>query len=129
MASINYAPNNGYVENYMFGGNIELHSVVGDLWARFGIPGVLLAVVILFLVLRGVGAAVAANRASGILLFLAVNTVWVFFFGPLYTAVRLLILVLALTLIPKGSAAPKPARRRVAALLPSGKSLKTVPRD
>jgi hypothetical protein len=129
MASINYAPDNGYVENYMFGGNIELHSVLGDLWARFGIPGVGLAVCILFLVLRGVGAAVAANRASGIMLFLVVNAVWVFFFGPLYSAARLLILVLALTLIPKDPAASKPVRRRVAGLLPLGKSPETVPRD
>ena len=68
------------------------------------------------------------NRASGILLFLVVNTVWVFFFGPLYTASRLLILVLALTLIPKGPE-PEPARRRVAALFPFGQSPQTVPRD
>ena len=108
MASINYAPDNGYVENYMFGGHIELHSVLGDLWARFGIAGLVLAAVILFLVLRGVGVAVATNRASGILLFLVVTTVWVFFFGPLYSAARLLILAVALVLIPKDSLVPKP---------------------
>ena len=112
MASINYAPNNGYVENYMFGGHIELHSVLGDLWARFGIAGLLLAAVILFLVLRGVGVAVAANRASGILLFLVVNTVWVLFFGPLYSAARLLLLAVALALIPKDSLVPKPNNQR-----------------
>jgi hypothetical protein len=129
MESINYAPNNGYVENYMFGGNIELHSVLGDLWARFGIPGVVLAVCILFLVLRGIGVAVAANRASGILLFLVVNTVWMFFFGPLYTAARLLILVLALTLIPKVPAVTKSVRRKVAGPVPVGRSRETAPRD
>ena len=129
MASINYAPDNGYVENYMFGGNIELHSVLGDLWARFGIPGFVLALIILFLVLRGVGAAVSANRASGVLLFLVVNTVWVFFFGPLYTAARLLILVLALAMIPKDLAAPQETRRRFSGLLPFGKTPESLLRD
>ena len=129
MASINYAPDNGYVENYMFGGNIELHSVLGDLWARFGIPGLVLAGVILFLVLRGVGAAVAVNRASGILLFLVVNTVWVFFFGPLYTAARLLILVLALVLIPKDSLTPKLRDRQWAGLRRFIRSKESLPRD
>lgn len=122
MASINYDPENGYVENYMFGGNIELHSVLGDLWARFGIPGVVLAGVILVLVLGGLGRAVAANQASGILLFLVVNTVWMFFFGPLFTAARMLILVLALSLVPKSSLAPRPGSQRVVRLLPFVKS-------
>ncbi|MCU1529803.1 MAG: hypothetical protein JWP75_3566, partial [Frondihabitans sp.] len=43
MASIGYAPNNGYVENFMFGGHIEVHSVVGDLWTHFGIVGIAFA--------------------------------------------------------------------------------------
>ena len=125
MTTINYAPDNGYVENYMFGGTIEVHSVLGDLWARFGIPGLVLAGVILFLVLRGVGAAVAANRASGILIFLVVNTVWVFFFGPLYSAARLLILALALAMIVKDAAPPKPVSHRLPRRVPSARPQET----
>ena len=48
MAAVGYQPNNGYVETFMFGGGFELHSVAGDLWALFGLPG--LAFVILCLV-------------------------------------------------------------------------------
>ena len=39
MSAINYQPDNGYVERYMFGTQFEVHSVTGDLWALFGIPG------------------------------------------------------------------------------------------
>jgi hypothetical protein len=33
---------NGYVANFMFGNGIELHSIIADAWAWFGIPGLLL---------------------------------------------------------------------------------------
>ncbi|WP_214443584.1 hypothetical protein, partial [Mycobacterium tuberculosis] len=34
MSELNYDPDNGYVEGYMFGGQYEVHSVLGDLWLR-----------------------------------------------------------------------------------------------
>lgn len=99
MSAINYEPNNGYVEKFMFGDRVELHSVIGDLWVHFGIPGLVLGFVILTLVLRGVGVSVASNAASAVFLFLAVSTIWLLFFGPLYSASRVLILVLGLGLL------------------------------
>ncbi len=101
MAAINYDPNNGYVENYMFGGNIELHSIFGDLWAHFGIPGLLFAALATVLLLRGLGMAVSTHSASAILIFLTVNTLWAMLFGPLYSASRMFVVVLALALVPK----------------------------
>jgi hypothetical protein len=100
MADINYDPNNGYVENYMFGGHIELHSIFGDLWAHFGIPGLLFAALTTVLLLRGLGMAVSTRSASAILIFLAVNTLWAMLFGPLYSASRMFIVGLALALLP-----------------------------
>lgn len=48
MAALNYNPDNGYVERYMFGNNvIELHSVLGDLWAASGLVGIALVLVML----------------------------------------------------------------------------------
>jgi hypothetical protein len=106
MAEINYDPNNGYVENYMFGGHIELHSIFGDLWAHFGIPGLIFAGLATVLILRGVGLAVSNHAASSILIFLSVNTLWAMLFGPLYSASRMLIIVLALSLLPKEAPDP-----------------------
>ena len=42
MSALNYDPNNGYVEQYLFGQGYEVHSVLGDLWIHFGVAGALL---------------------------------------------------------------------------------------
>ncbi|WP_104126518.1 O-antigen ligase family protein [Cryobacterium sp. Y57] len=96
MAAINYEPNNGYVDNYMFGGHIELHSVIGDFWAAFGLPGLMLTLIILVLIVRSIGVHVAANTASAVLLYLGIKAVWFMFFGPFFSSSVLLVLVLGL---------------------------------
>lgn len=103
MASINYAPDNGYVERYMFGGHIELHSVFGDLWAHFGIPGLALAVLLLVLLVWGLGSLIAQASASSVVTFLGISVVWAILFGPLYGATRMIILVMGLILVRRGS--------------------------
>lgn len=109
MAEIGYEPNNGYVERYMLGGHIELHSLFGDLWAHFGIPGLALAAFILFLILRGLGATISSRSASPVVIFLVITAVWTFFFGPFYSAERMLILTLGLVLVPGASTPLSPA--------------------
>lgn len=116
MAAINYDPNNGYVDNYLFGGHIELHSVVGDFWAGLGIPGLLLAVIILVLIARGIGVHVSNNTASAVLLFLGIKAFWFMFFGPFFSSSVLLILVLGLLITRTGQseteASPRPLQLR-----------------
>lgn len=109
MAGINYDPNNRYVEQYMFAGRFELHSVLGDLWIWFGIPGAILAVAFVVVVVRRVSELVTARAASGIVLFLAAKTLWDVAFGPLYSAVPLLVLALGLLLVPRGTRARRAA--------------------
>ncbi len=104
MKNINYDPNNGYVENYMFGGHIELHSVIGDFWAGMGVPGLLLAVIILVLIARGIGRHVSQNTASAVLLFLGIKAVWFMFFGPFFSSSVLLVLVVALLMTRRENA-------------------------
>lgn len=103
MAGIHYDPNNGYVENFMFGNHVELHSIIGDLWVHFGIAGIALAGVILFLFLRGIGVSVTSNTASAVLIFLAITILWALFFGPIYSNARALILLLGLAMIHRES--------------------------
>jgi hypothetical protein len=98
MAQLNYEPNNGYVENYMFGGQIELHSVIGDLWARFGLPGLAMSLFIGVLTVWCMSRQIAARRASPIVLFLAPIVLWNLAFGPLLTLSTILILSLGLGL-------------------------------
>ena len=111
MAAIGYEPDNGYVENYMFGGRFELHSLFGDFWAFFGIPGIALVVVIAILLVRGLSVRVAHNAASAVLIYAAVRTLWNIPFGPVYSSVPLLILAVGLALLP---AEDRPARGGVA---------------
>ena len=51
MLHVDYDPENGYVEHFLFGTKIELHSTLGDLWAYAGPAGILLAGVCLVLLL------------------------------------------------------------------------------
>lgn len=85
MYAVNYDPNNGYVENYMFGSRIEVHSVLGDLWLRFGVFGMAAAVAFLLIALIGALALIAKNRASAVVVFIAVQAAWETLFSPMYT--------------------------------------------
>ena len=111
MASINFDPNNGYVDTYMLGSGFEMHSMFGDMWSRWGVAGLVLLGTILVLVLRGMIGGVAAGRANGLLLFLASWELWNAFFSPLLSAFPTTLLVLALVLDPRvrPRAVPAPA--------------------
>jgi len=98
LRSIGYDPDNGYVENYMFGGGFELHSAIGDLWAAFGAAGILLAVTLIVLILKNLGSAISRHTASALIIFLALKALWNFAFSPLYSTLPLLMLLLALML-------------------------------
>lgn len=90
MASINYQPDNGYVERYMFGSQFEVHSVIGDLWALFGIPGVILSGALIVWAARSIAVGVTYRRAGALHLFLASVLLWNVFFGPLLTSVAII---------------------------------------
>lgn len=98
MATFNYDPDNGYVDRYMFGQGIELHSVFGDLWARFGLFGLALCVVVVVIMVQRLVRGLATFTASAVLIYLCIRVLWNVFFGPLYTVVSLMIIVLALAL-------------------------------
>lgn len=98
MAAINYDGNNNYVEEYMFGPRTTLHSVFGDLWIVFGIPGLALAVVLLVLLVRNLLTALSTRSASGLFVYMSCLSLWNFFFGPLSTSAPVLVLAIGLGL-------------------------------
>ncbi len=95
LAAINYNPNNGYVDNYMFGGSYELHSIAGDVWARFGIIGLGFVVLVATLIAIWLGRAVTSSQARGVVLFATILSLWNIAFAPLYAAIPVLGLTLA----------------------------------
>ena len=98
LSSINYNPNNGYVEKFMFGGHIELHSLLGDMWAGWGFAGLLLLAVFTFHIVRALANAIRSGPASPLLLFVAVWTLWNVLFSPIYSSAPTLILAVGLAL-------------------------------
>ena len=106
LSRIGYDPNNNYVDIYMFGGHIELHSIVGDLWAWFGIPGLLFTGVLVAVVLKGVAAGIARGTASAVALYVVIKLFWALPFGPVYSSATLIILAVGLVTMRKMPPSP-----------------------
>ena len=98
MAALGYDGNNGYVNDYMFGDQFEVHSVLGDLWAAFGIAGVVLTAVIGLIAVRASLNAVAGRRAHALTVFVALNLLWDLGFSPFYGSLQSLMLSVGLLL-------------------------------
>lgn len=104
MSELGYDPNNGYVENYMFGHQIEVHSVLGDLWIRFGPLGAVFALLLLSSAVYAVARAVTQREASSVIVYLLLLGAWDIFFSPALPSARTLALLFAITAIPMARA-------------------------
>jgi hypothetical protein len=111
MASLNYDPDNGYVENYLFGTSFELHSVFGDLWTRFGVVGILLTIALLVILLAGVGSSIANRSTAAVVVYVVVKSLWNLPFSPVFSAVPLLMLAIGMCLVPADRTVPGSRRR------------------
>lgn len=100
MSFIGYQPNNGYVENYMFGNGYEVHSTIGDLWIRFGVFGAAIALLLFVLTFRAIGDGLARRTASALMIWLAVRMLWNLLFSPLDSSMLLTMLFLGISLLP-----------------------------
>lgn len=112
MAALGYDPQNGYVERFMFGRGIELHSMVFDLWAWCGLLGLLFAALIALNVLVVLGHQLNTSPVSGAaVVFVALLTLWNLPFSPWLASISILVLVLAAGLPRRESTLPQPRRR------------------
>lgn len=93
MAAIGYDPLNGYVENFMFGDVVRLHSNFGELWAAFDFGGLLVAGVIFWTAVSVLGQG-PRGHGDALVLFLTFQTLWNLFFSPWYTSISVLTLLL-----------------------------------
>lgn len=100
MAAVGYDPNNGYVEVFLFGGHVELHSVIGDLWAHYGVAGIAFALVIAGSLVVGLSRRVALRRATPVVVFVVAQSLWFLFFGPFLSSASSLSLALGLVALP-----------------------------
>lgn len=100
MEQLNYDPNNGYVERYMFGNGFEVHSGIGDLWLRCGLLGLAFMLAMLWLVLRNSATRLAEGRGRALTTFLTIQVVWDACFSPLYTTSALALMLSVALLVP-----------------------------
>lgn len=97
LATVGVPTNNGYVDNYMFGGQFKLHSVIADFWSTMGLVGLVLAVVVFVLLLNRLALSLT-SRAVALLAFLLLNSLWDLAFGPLFSDLPTIALALGLSL-------------------------------
>lgn len=100
-----------YAVKYMFAGQFRLHAITADLWSRWGVLGVVLAVLVLGLVVSAVLGLLQAHAADAALLFVALNALWNMGFSPIYSNLPQIGLALGL-LIPFVAGSSGRARRR-----------------
>jgi hypothetical protein len=100
MAAIGYDPNNNYVERFMFGGGIEVHSMLGDFWLWFGLPGLAVCAVIATIAGLGVERALRDGACTALAVYLATRLGWDLVFSPAASAMKTLPLALVVLAVP-----------------------------
>lgn len=115
MQLLGYDPDNGYVDRFMFGGHYEVHSVIGDLWIRFGPLGAMIPVLIVAVGVAGLASGLSIRHASGALVLLALLGTWDSLFSPMLTSYRTLALLFAVAALPVVTGSGSPPSRRTGA--------------
>lgn len=72
-------------DRYMFGTEFRLHSIIADLWVRYGFVGLALAATILVAVVRSLSFALAERQAATSAILASLLALWSLFFEPSYT--------------------------------------------
>jgi hypothetical protein len=101
MRQVNYEPDNGYVDRFMFGGQFRLHSVIGDLWAAFGPMGALWALTALVALVVSTAVSAATRTVAAVVVWLTCMTAWNLFFSPLFGSSPTITAALGLALVSR----------------------------
>lgn len=99
MSAIGYDPNNGYVERFMFGNGIEVHSVLGDFWIWFGLAGLVMAASMVWVVAMGLENRLRSSTLTALLAFLSIRFVWDLLFSPAASSMKLFVILIPLIAI------------------------------
>jgi hypothetical protein len=88
-------------DRYMFGTEFRLHSIIADLWVRYGVIGLALAATILVGVVRGLSFSLAERNAPTSIILAALLALWSLPFEPSYTYWVRVCVSVALVLVPR----------------------------
>ncbi|VEG29660.1 hypothetical protein [Actinomyces howellii] len=122
MKELGYNPDNGYVQQYMFGNGFELHSGLVDAWIALSVPGAALMVLGVLMALRALRTDLGTLRTRAWLLIAVLVTIMNVLVGPLTILPPFLAIVMATALEDEPRAAPTTPSpvRRSARPLPGG---------
>lgn len=98
LAGIGANPESQHANTYIFDGQFRLHSIFGDLWTNFGIPGLVLAIAAASLATIALIRFGDRDRASGLQILLALWLIWDIAFSPFDSNWRYDVFALALLL-------------------------------
>ena len=98
MTALGYDPDGRYIQVYMLNRGFEVHSFGGDLWINFGVIGLVLAVVLALYLVFGIARTISTRMATGVLLYLALRSIWDLAFSPMISTMDTLPLTLAVIL-------------------------------
>lgn len=73
----------GYIENYLFAGRFELHSVIADLWSNAGPVGLAWGLLLAGLLVAALVDRLSRRTASALACVLVLKSLWWLAFGPL----------------------------------------------
>lgn len=107
LADVGASTSGHYVEEFMLGRHIELHSVLSDLWVDFGAVGIAFAVLLVAVVLRGFAGRVSVGRLDGLTTLMVVTGIWYLGFSPRSGLV--VVVCAAAFMVPARSAAGRPS--------------------
>jgi hypothetical protein len=91
-------PNSQYINQYMFGGHLKLHSLAADFWANFGIVGLLVIIMIGLYLVRSLINAMSFGRIFAVQSLLFLWTLWDLMFSPIDSNYMLMIFAVSLLL-------------------------------
>lgn len=98
LAGIGANPESQHANTYIFDGQFRLHSIFGDLWTNFGIPGLVLAIAAAILAIVALIRFGERDRASGLQILLALWLLWDIVFSPFDSNWRYDVFALAMIL-------------------------------
>lgn len=97
-------PNSQYINQYMFGGHLKLHSLAADFWSNFGIVGLLVIAAVGFYLVRSLINTMSSGNILALQSLLLLWTLWDLIFSPIDSNFMLMIFSVAILL---------PARERL----------------
>lgn len=98
LVSLGANQNSQYINQYMFGGHLKLHSLAADFWANFGLAGLLVICLVGFFLIQALIRAISVGSILALQSLYFLWTLWDLLFSPIDSNYMLMIFSLPILL-------------------------------